>query len=45
MSVFVESQVFDRVGALYLGDEEYSELQSFMMQGPEARAMKAFRNG
>ena len=34
MFVFIESAVFDRVRSHYLDDDEYSELQQFMM--PEA---------
>jgi len=37
--VFIESAAFDRVRARYLDDNEYSELQQFMMQNPEAGAM------
>jgi hypothetical protein len=37
--VFIESDVFDRVRARYLDDDEYSELQQFMMQNPEAGAI------
>lgn len=33
---FIESAVFERVRAVYLDDDEYSELQQFMMQNPEA---------
>ena len=39
MFVFVESAAFDRVRASYLDDEEYSELQEFMMQNPDAGAI------
>ena len=38
MFVFVESATFDRVRANYL-DDEYSELQQFMMQNPETGAV------
>jgi hypothetical protein len=37
--VFIESAAFDRLRAHYLDDDEYSELQQFMMQNPEAGAM------
>jgi hypothetical protein len=33
---FIESAVFERVRAVYLDDDEYGELQQFMMQNPEA---------
>jgi len=33
---FIESAVFERVCALYLDDDEYAELQQFMMERPEA---------
>ena len=39
MFSFVESAAFDRVRANYLDDDEYGELQQFMMQNPEAGAM------
>jgi hypothetical protein len=37
--VFIESAIFDRVRAHYLDDDEYSELQQFMMRSPEAGAI------
>jgi hypothetical protein len=37
--VFIESAAFDRALAYYLDDDEYSELQGFMMQNPEAGAI------
>jgi hypothetical protein len=37
--VFVESTVFDRLRAHYLDDDEYGELQQFMMRNPEAGDM------
>lgn len=37
--MFMESTAFDRVRDLYLDDDEYSELQQFMMQHPEAGAL------
>ena len=36
MFTFIESTAFERVRALYLDDEEYAELQQFMMLNPEA---------
>jgi len=33
---FIESVVFERRRALYLDDDDYAELQQFMMQNPEA---------
>jgi len=33
---FIESAVFERVCAVYLDDDEYAELQQFMMENPEA---------
>ncbi len=36
MFTFIESAVFERVRAVYLDDDEYAELQQFMMQSPEA---------
>jgi hypothetical protein len=33
---FIESAAFERVRAVYLDDEEYAELQQFMMKDPEA---------
>jgi len=33
---FVESAAFERVRAVYLDDDEYAELQQFMMEHPEA---------
>jgi hypothetical protein len=33
---FIESSVFERVCPVYLDDDEYAELQEFMMQNPEA---------
>lgn len=37
--VFVESIAFDRVRDRYLDDDEYGELQQFMMRNPEAGAI------
>ena len=39
MFVFIESSVFGRFRAVYLDDDEYSELQFFMMRNPEAGAV------
>jgi len=36
MFTFVESSIFGRILPLYLDDDEYSELQQFLMQNPEA---------
>ena len=36
MFTFIESAVFERLCALYLVDDEYAELQQFMMEKPEA---------
>ncbi len=36
MFTFIESPAFERVRAAYLHDDEYAELQQFMMQNPEA---------
>lgn len=36
MFTFIESVVFGRRRALYLDDDDYAELQQFMMQNPEA---------
>jgi hypothetical protein len=33
---FIESAAFERVRGVYLDDDEYAELQQFMMQNPEA---------
>lgn len=32
---FIESSIFERVRPAYLDDDEYSELQQFLMQNPE----------
>ena len=39
MFVFIESAAFDRALVCYLDDDEYSELQQFMMQDPEVGAI------
>ena len=36
MFTFIESAAFDRVRAVYLDDDEYAELQQFLMANPEA---------
>ncbi len=36
MFTFIESAAFERVRAVYLDDDEYGELQQFMMKNPEA---------
>ena len=36
MFTFIESSVFERVLPAYLDDDEYSELQQFLIQNPEA---------
>ncbi len=33
---FIESPAFERVRAVYIDDDEYAELQQFMMNSPEA---------
>jgi hypothetical protein len=36
MFIFIESSSFERTRPLYLDEDEFSELQQFMMQNPEA---------
>jgi hypothetical protein len=36
MFTFIESSAFEAVRPLYLDDDEYAELQQFMMQNPES---------
>ena len=36
MFTFIESSAFERVCPVYLDDDEYAELQQFLMQNPEA---------
>ena len=36
MFTFIESAAFERVRAAYLDDDEYAELQQFMVENPEA---------
>ena len=33
---FIESAAFERICAVYLDDDQYGELQKFMMENPEA---------
>jgi hypothetical protein len=35
MFTFIESSVFKRILPAYLDDDEYSELQQFLMRNPE----------
>ena len=39
MFLFIESAAFERLRAHYLDDDQYSELQQFMMQSPEVGAI------
>ena len=39
MFVFIESTVFDRLREQYLDDDEYGDLQQFLMLNPEAGAV------
>lgn len=36
MFTFIESSIFERICPVYLDDDEYAELQQFMMRKPEA---------
>lgn len=36
MFTFIEPSAFERARPVYLDDDEYAELQQFMMQNPEA---------
>ena len=36
MFTFIESSIFERVLSAYLDDDEYSELQQYLIQNPEA---------
>ena len=36
MFTFIESSIFERILPVYLDDDEYSELQQFLMQNPKA---------
>ena len=36
MYTFIESSIFERVLPAYLDDDEYAELQQFLMQKPES---------
>lgn len=33
---FIESSIFERILPVYMEDDEYSDLQQFLMQNPEA---------
>ncbi len=35
MFTFIESSAFERIYPVYLDDDEYAELQQFLMQNPE----------
>jgi hypothetical protein len=37
--VFIESAAFDRMRPYYLDDDEYGDLQQFMVRNPEAGAV------
>lgn len=45
MFTFIESSVFERILPVYLDDDEYSELQQFLMQNPEAGEVVAGSGG
>lgn len=55
MYTFIESSIFERVLSAYLDDEEYAELQQFLLQKPESgklvrgtggvRKLRWFRKG
>ncbi len=45
MFTFIESAVFERVRAVYLDDDEYAELQQFMIENPEAGRVVAGSGG
>ena len=36
MFTFIEAQAFERIRGVYLDDDEYADLQQFMMANPEA---------
>ena len=36
MFTFIESSIFERICPVYLDDDEYAELQQFMIQNPDA---------
>ena len=36
MFTFIESSAFERICPVYLDDDEYAELQQYLMQNPEA---------
>ena len=39
MFTFIESSIFERVLPVYLNDDEYAELQQYLIQNPEAGAV------
>ena len=39
MFTFIESAAFERIRVIHLDDDEYAELQQFMMQNPETGAI------
>ncbi len=39
MFTFIESAAFERLRDLYLDDDEYAELQQFMLRNPDAGAV------
>ena len=46
MFTFIESSAFERVCPVYLDDDEYAELQQFMIQNPGLKQLlEAFRHG
>ena len=45
MFTFVESSTFERVCPVYLDDDEYAELQQFMMQNPDVGHVVAGSGG
>lgn len=45
MFTFIESSIFERVCPVYLDDDEYAELQQFMMRRPESGKLVAGSGG
>ncbi len=45
MFTFIESSTFERILPVYLDDDEYSELQQFLLQNPEAGDVVAGSGG
>ena len=41
MFQFIETPLFTRISGLYLDDDEYAELQQFMLENPEAGVSRA----